>query len=130
MSGNRSNTWLELPYPPLQSVTSVTTYDTNDNPTVVTVADVFIVDTNKEPGRLALRSGQSWPSDTRQVVRIEIIYKVGYGDAAEDVPEDIRMGIINHALWKYEHRGMQGCGTGLLASGAAAEYAEHRIWTL
>jgi hypothetical protein len=129
-ASDRSDTWVELPNPPLISITSVNTYDVDDVATPITVADVFYVDTNREPGRLCLRSGQSWPSDTRLCSRIEIIYKAGYGTTVDDVPEDIRLGIMQHGMWEYEHRGAVDCGNGLLRSGAEAKYAAHRIWKL
>lgn len=127
---DRSDTWVRIPYPPLQSVTSVKTYDVDDVATTVTVATVFYVDTNREPGRLCLRSGQSWPSNNRLTSRIEIVFEAGYGNVATDVPEDIRLGIFQHGMWLYEHRGGVGCGFGLHESGAEALYSAHRIWKL
>ncbi len=126
-----SDLYLELPYPPLDSVTSINTYDTADAVTPVVVATVFYVDTNTEPGRLVLRSGESWPIDTRRGGRIEIIYKVGYGASGADVPEAIKHGIKLHVAWMYEHRG-DGAQTmeSIYASGAAARYSGYRIMSL
>ncbi len=126
-----SDLYLELPYPPLDSVTSINTYDVDDVATVVVVNDIFYVDTNTEPGRLVLRSGETWPIDTRRGGRIEIIYKVGYGPAGTDVPASILHGIKLHVAWLYEHRGdMAVTMDPMFASGAAGRYSGYRIPSL
>ena len=99
-----------LPRYPLQSITSVTTFDTGDNATAVTVADVFNVDTYRTPGRLALRFGQTWPIALRETNAIVIDYAAGYGSAADDVPAPIKQGILLMAASLYENRG-DGCST-------------------
>jgi uncharacterized phiE125 gp8 family phage protein len=119
--------YLELPYSPLQSITSVTTYDTDDASTSVTVADYFITDTNAMPGRLCLRSGQPWPTDTRNMVRIEIVYVTGYGNADTDVPEGIRTALMQAVVWMYEHRGDCDAGSAFVKSGAALALRAYKI---
>ena len=99
-----------LPRYPLQSITSVTTFDTGNNATAVTVADVFNVDTYRTPGRLALRFGQTWPIALRETNAIVIDYAAGYGTAAGDVPAPIKQGILLMAASLYENRG-DGCST-------------------
>ncbi len=121
---------LELPYPRLQSVTSVTTYDVDDTASSVTVADYFIVDTNAEPGRLVLRSDQAWPADTRIGVRAEIVYVAGYGSDDADVPDDIKQGLLNLVTWQYEHRGDCDAGSALAKSGATGYLGPHRVMGL
>jgi len=126
-SKTASDLYLRLPYPPLISITSIDTYDTDDVATSITVGDYFFTDTNAEPGRLVLRAGVSWPVDTRRGARIKIIYKAGYGDEAADVPMALRHAVMKHALWEYEHRGMSDCGNGMTKSGARAVYSNYRI---
>ena len=99
-----------LPRYPLQSITSVTTFDTGNNATAVTVSDVFNVDTYRTPGRLALRFGQTWPIALRETNAIVIDYVSGYGSAAGDVPAPIKQGILLMAASLYENRG-DGCST-------------------
>ncbi len=124
---------LELPYPPLQSVTSVTTYDVDDTATSITtlttpsISDYFIVDANAEPGRLVLRSDQAWPADTRIGVMAEIVWVAGYGDDDQDVPEAIKQGIMDMVAWQYEHRGDCDAGGVLEKSGALAWLGPYRI---
>lgn len=116
-----------LPRYPLQSITSVTTFDTGNNATAVTVADVFNVDTYRTPGRLALRSGQTWPIALRETNAIVIDYAAGYGSAAGDVPAPIKQGILLMAASLYENRG-DGCSTvdAYAMSGARGMVEIHR----
>ena len=123
----RSDLYLELPYPPLRSITSINTYAEDDTASPVVVATVFYTDTNSEPGRLVLRSDQVWPIDTRRGSRIEIIYIAGYGTVDTDVPTAIRRGILQHSLWMYEHRGDEDKkGNGIYLSGAASSYDRYK----
>jgi hypothetical protein len=108
--GPASYSDVPLPRYPLQSITSVTTFDSSDNATAVTVADVFNVDTYRTPGRIALRTGQTWPIALRETNAIVIDYVAGYGSAAGDVPAPIKQGILLMAASLYENRG-DGCST-------------------
>jgi uncharacterized phiE125 gp8 family phage protein len=52
---------IEVPYPPLQSVTSVNQTDTNNNETVWAASN-YVVDTASAPGRIGLSDTGSWPT--------------------------------------------------------------------
>ena len=104
---------VELPRPPLVSVTTVTTYDDDDAATVMPAADYF-VDTDREPGRIVLRSGKTWPTVTRVAGGVEGVFAAGYG-AASAVPEAIRQGILMLVGHQYENR------EAVVTDGAAAE---------
>ncbi|MFQ5783606.1 MAG: head-tail connector protein [Alphaproteobacteria bacterium] len=93
---------IELPRPPLASVTSVTVYDDADTALVVPAADYF-TDTDREPGRIVPRAGKTWPTVARVANGVEIVFVAGYG-AASDVPEAIRQGILALVAHYYEHR--------------------------
>ena len=130
-SSDRGPEYVTLPRYPLQSITSMVTYDQSDTQGAITVATVFNVDTESFPGRVALRAGQSWPTALRQRNAIEIDYVAGFGTAATDVPRNIRRAILNMTNFLYENRGV-GCGSGqvMSASGAwelASEYVNTRI---
>lgn len=99
---------IELPRYPLSEVTSVTTYDEGDNSSAVSVGTVFFVDLASLPGRLCLRSGQTWPIALRDYNSIEIAYVAGFGAAASAVPEELKRAIGQIAAYLYEHRG-EGC---------------------
>lgn len=95
--------FLRLPRPPLQAVTSVQYVDQSG--TLVTWASSnYVVDPDSLPGRLHLAYGVSWPSPRCQANAVRVTYTAGYGDAGDAVPEALR-----HALkllvgaW-YEHR--------------------------
>lgn len=112
--------WLELPKYPLQSVSSVTTYDEDSNATAVVVADTFDVDASRDLGRIALKSGSTWPTSTKPTNGVKVVYVVGYG-LAVDVPEPLKMAVKQFAAHLYSHRG-DGCdiGAAYTASGAAS----------
>lgn len=95
--------YVELPIGPLQSVTSINTYD-QDNAATVFDASYYFEDTNASPGQVILNNGVVWPIFTRSRNGIEIVYVAGYGDAATDVPAPLRMAIKQLAAHWYENR--------------------------
>lgn len=81
--------FLEIPRPPLQSVTSVTYKDSAG--TAQTWASTnYVVQAPSGPraarGRLALAYGKSWPSTYGQMGDVTIRFVCGYGTAGSDVP--------------------------------------------
>jgi len=85
--------FIEIPRPPLQSVTALQTFDAADAAAAV-APTVYFVDTASEPGRVGLRFGQVWPSVTlRPHSGIQITFVAGYGDDANGVPDDILAGL-------------------------------------
>jgi len=97
-------TQLQLPRPPLQSVTSVKY--TVDAGTEYTYASTnYIVDVDNEPGKIVLKSTSTWPSDVLYPVNgVRIRFVAGYGDDAEDVPEHFRQAILLLLGHWYENR--------------------------
>lgn len=99
-----------VPFGRLQSVTSITYYDTDDNSATVDT-DIYQVDVSGEQGRIGLRYAQIWPTvvlRSLDAVRIRIV--CGYGDEATDVPRTTRQAIILHASWAFENRIAEGGG--------------------
>lgn len=95
---------IRIPYPPLQTITSVIYYD-EDETAATFDDDYYHVDTYDEPGHVVLVSGQNWPSTTLRTVNGVIIkYDCGYGDAASDVPGEYRQAVKMLAAELYEHR--------------------------
>ncbi len=92
--------WVELPYPPLISVTSVTLKgldysDVTASPTTYTVTPATRL--------LALKSGNVWPTHlTPGGFRVR--YICGYGDGPEDIPAAIRLSLYNMIAYAYENR--------------------------
>ena len=95
---------IALPRPPVVSVTSVTTFDDNDNSAIMN-ASKYYVDTAREPAQIILRNGETWPTALRVGNAIEIIYIAGYGTSATSVPESLRLAIKQYATYLYEARG-------------------------
>lgn len=122
--------FITLPRPPLQSVTSVTSYDESNTGTVFAASHYF-VDTASQPGRLALRNGESWPVPARATNGIAVDYVAGYGNA-EDVPQALKAGMLVHLAHLYENRGDIGQGTQVASLRAMPElvaglYVPYRI---
>lgn len=100
LQGWPSGNEIKLPYPPLQSVTSVKYTDSDDSQTTWSSSS-YEVDTDAEPGRIILAYGETWPSTTLSPKNpIEIEYVAGYdgdGESPEDlaanIPESIKIAI-------------------------------------
>lgn len=94
---------LELPRPPLVSVTSIS-YTLEAGTTSTLSTSVYGVDTDSEPGRLYLKPGQSWPSDSLYpVAGVRIRYVAGYGNPG-DVPRTYRQALLLLVGHWYENR--------------------------
>lgn len=119
---------IELPKPPLQSVSHVKTYDDDDVAATWATGNYF-VDIAGEPGRIAVRAGQAWPSATRAANAIEIQFVAGYGGDPGNVPEALRHGILMLAAHLYEHRG-DAAEAAMLQSGALRLWRPFRVLQL
>jgi len=96
---------IELPYSPVQSITSIKYYDT-ENVQQTLNSSLYQLDSDSEPARIQPAQGESWPSaiaysDTFSPV--EIIYVAGYGSAS-DVPEGIKYATMIMLAHLYENR--------------------------
>lgn len=109
------NNYLTLPKPPLVSVTSIKYFDDDDTESTWSSTNYY-VDSDSQPARILLRTGGAWPTSLRKANGLQVNYTAGYGDSRADVPEAIRVAIMQAALNMYEHRGedeKQGFGTGI-----------------
>ncbi len=96
--------YIELPMPPLQSVTSIIYTDYAGTATTMTVTTDYVVDIKKEPGRVVLAYGQVWPSTTLTVTSpIAITFIAGFG-TPEDVPMAVKAAILIITADYYENR--------------------------
>lgn len=103
---------LALPRPPLLSVTSVQYVDA-DGVTQTWDAANYVVDPYRDPGRIVLAQGASWPS-TRDVPNaVTITYQAGYGaslvddvyeEDATQVPPELRHALLLLTAEWYRHR--------------------------
>ncbi len=94
---------------PAVSVTSITTYDEEDAATVVDAA-TYRVDTSDPmwQSRVSLKHGAQWPTALRLTNAFEVLFVVGYANAAA-VPGDIKQAIMQLVAWLYDHRGSCDC---------------------
>jgi len=92
---------------PVQSVTSVKYYD-SDNTESTLAAASYYVDTYSVPGRIILNDGYSWPSNLRRGNSVIIRYISGYGDAVGDVPEVFKQAIRLLTSHYYDNREIIG----------------------
>lgn len=106
---------LELPRPPLSSVTSIV-YATDSGTATSTVATtVYEVDASSEPGRVRLKPGQVWPTDIYDRANaVTITFVAGFGSTAASVPEPIRQA-VRFLLGHYDQN-REGVVTGTIAT--------------
>ncbi len=96
---------IELPLPPLSSVTSVTVRNESDVSTTYSSSNYYVV-TDSIPGYIVIKYGNTPPENLslREKGAFVITYVAGYGDSADDVPEPIRQSILLWATNIYETR--------------------------
>ncbi|MGW8180403.1 MAG: head-tail connector protein [bacterium] len=89
-----------LPYPPLQSVSSITYQDASDA-TQTLASTNYTVDTDSEPARVAQSATGTYPSTYDDLNAVTITFVCGYG-GREDVPEELKRAIKLYAQWAYD----------------------------
>lgn len=95
---------IEIPLPPLQSITHIKYKDENGDESTMTASD-YIVDIKNEPGRIVLASGATWPSGTLYPVgAITIRFVAGYGVSGSSVPQPILQAMLLDVGHLYENR--------------------------
>lgn len=93
-----------LPRCPVQSITSVKYYDTDDTEYTLNTS-VTDTDTDSEPARISLGYGQVWPTTTlRYLNAIKVRYVAGYGDDATTTPGAVKAAIMLYCDHAYENR--------------------------
>jgi len=90
---------LDLPFPPLQSVTSIVTYDRTNNASTFS-ASAYQVDL--QSGRIYLNEGETWPTDLRAQDAVAVTYVAGYGSGSIPAP-------ILEAIRRYVEQLYDGC---------------------
>lgn len=90
---------VELPRPPLQSISSITYIDT-DGATQALASSSYTLDTTSEPGRIYF---EDMPSIKSVMNALKITYVAGYSDA-DAVPMKIKQGILLLIGHWFNHR--------------------------
>lgn len=88
---------LELPKPPLQSVTSVT-YKNTDGEVTTLPSSIYEVDTVREPGRIVLKDGESWPTVGDYLNAVTVTFVCGY----TSLPEPLKMALLLLVKQQYD----------------------------
>jgi len=95
---------VELPRPPLISVTKIVTLDEDDGETEYDSDNYYII-TQGTPGKVVLKKSVTSPQNTvRDHGGFLIEFKAGYGSEARDVPQAICDGIKTWAASVYATR--------------------------
>ena len=93
---------VRFPVRPVQSVTSVTVYDADDNAAIVP-SENYLLDGQAVSPRLIAREGK-WPPPGKRASGIEIAFAAGIGDEAAEIPQPIRHALLLLVAHWYEHR--------------------------
>lgn len=101
---------IELPRPPLQSVTSITYID-SDGASQTWGSSLYRVDTAAQPGRITPAYGESYPTTRDVTGAVTVTFVAGYGAAAADVPRPIRQAMLLLLGHAYAHREIVVAGT-------------------
>lgn len=121
---------IDLPYPPLVSVTSVTFRDTATTTDTLSSSTEYEVVTDATPGQVQLRYGQTWPQALDQPQSVTIVYVAGYGANESLIPAPIRHALKLLVGHLYENR--EATTTLTLAQvpmGIEALLLPYRCWT-
>ena len=97
------DTPLDVPLPPLQSVTHIKYTDTDDTETTFGATN-YRTDTNSTPGRINLAYGCTWPSVTLKTLNGVVIRFVAGYTSKNNVPKEVREAIKLIVGHLYEHR--------------------------
>lgn len=100
---------IEMPYPPLASVTSIKYLDDNGVEQTL-AASVYSVDTGIEPGVIRLAYDQSWPSFRSVENAITVRFVAGWASLGA-VPSSLRAAVLLKMSELYTHREIQMIGT-------------------
>lgn len=104
MRGWPCDNCIQLPYPPLVSVTSITYYSTANVAAVMPIADYYAI-TDAEPGLIALAYNATWPTAAlRTALPIRVRYVAGYGATAASVPDRYKALVRSLVAIRYENR--------------------------
>lgn len=98
------NNFIEFDVCPVQSVSSIKYYNDSDEQFTWDASNYY-VDVISHPAKIVLRTGGTFPTDLRPANGLEINFTSGYGDNNTDVPEAVRVAMLQYMTFIYEHRG-------------------------
>lgn len=92
--------YIQIPLTPLLSVDQVEVWTTDQFQDVV--PENYILDQSCYLPRLVRAKEVSWPDPTREVEGIKITVTAGFGTSQNDVPHDIRLGLLHWIASVYD----------------------------
>ena len=116
---------IRIPYPPLQSISSIKYYDTANVQQEWSNTE-YEVDIYSAPARVGTVSGYTWPSTYTRMNAVEIIFVAGYGATATTVPRTVKQAMFFLAGHYYENREATTDGRPITSVPMAYE---NLIWT-
>jgi uncharacterized phiE125 gp8 family phage protein len=135
-----SGDYIELPKPPLQSVTTVSYTDYEGSSTSLVANTDYVVDTDSLFGRVVLEYDKTWPTATLHPKNpIKVRFVSGYSPTS-DSPPDYRANVpkaIKSAMlllighW-FNHRenSLPGMAIQIIPMGADSLMSQYRAWSL
>lgn len=102
-----------LPCPPVQAVTSIAYVDADGASQTLDASKYTLIDNGAWKSEIAPAYGQVWPTTRDVEAAVTVTWTAGYGDAAADVPEDIKSAGLLLVADLYENRSGQELGSGL-----------------
>lgn len=100
-----------LPRPPLLAISSIAYIDANGSPQTL-ASSVYQTNIYSVYGSVKEAYGQTWPTTRSDDYNaVTITYTAGYGSATTNVPEDIRIAILQLVGHWYENREPELTGT-------------------
>lgn len=94
---------LQIPRPPLSSITHIRYKDEAGNESTF-ASENYIVDTNSEPGRIALAKNKTWPADVLYAIAPVVVRFVAGHSTADDVSQEFKQAILLAVGHWYENR--------------------------
>jgi len=94
---------LQLPYGPVQSVSSIEYVDT-DGTTETVDSSTYRVDLTSRVPRITEAYGEVWPTKRSVTNSAWVTYTAGWGDNPDDVPEEARAAVFALVTHWYEYR--------------------------
>jgi len=98
---------IHLPKCPIQSISAITYTDTSGVTQTVSTS-VYKLAEAREPGEVWLKFGQIWPIARFEPDVVNVRFVAGYGDAASDVPEDMKLPMLLMISDWFENRMGEG----------------------
>lgn len=99
--------FIEFEYWPVTAIVSFNYYTPQDVETEWAESNYFIDETSK-PARIILKNGVYWPSNIRPALASKIVYTVGYGATAADVPARFKQTLLNVVKRFYDDENDKG----------------------